>query len=210
MTRVRWFVAVWLVLGAVRLSAEVDLPPQPADYLLDQAAVFPPEVSQRITKALKACARDYDVHIYVLTVPTLKVMPSRLQEKLAEMLNATRTKWLEDRVGAVIIFEDEAGTATMGASAEASKVFSPVAISLIFRDPQLHGNKKTRSPERLAEAVAVLIRHFTDLRDKANQEGRRRRAIDVLLWAILGGTLLLGAGVLFVRRQSRHHLGAIQ
>lgn len=137
-------------------------------------------------------------------------MPSRLHERLAEMLQATRTRWLEKRVGAVIVFEDEAGTASMGASEEAAKLFSPVAISMVFRDPQLHGNKKARSPERLAESVAVLIRHFTDLRAKARQEARRRHTIAVMMWEIRGGMLLLGSGILFVKRRSRHRLAAIQ
>ena len=199
----RCLAAILLLLGPVCLSASVDVPARPANYLLDQGEVFSPESAGRIADALKACARDYDVHVYVMTVPTLKVMPSRARETLEEMLKATQTQWLGAQVGVVIIFDDEAGWVTMAASDEAKRVFSPVALNMLFRDPQLQSKKKRNAPEKLAGTVTLVIQHMTDLRTKANEEFTRRRATNLVFGVIVGGVILPGVLVFFVKRGSR-------
>ena len=207
----RWLVVVALLLGPSRLPAQDEVPERPADYLLDQGGIFPPEMAQRIVKALKACARDYDVHIYVMTLPTIKVMPVRLREKVEELSKETRAQWLKGQVGAVMIFDNEAGNVTMGASAEAMKVFSPLTVNTVFKDPKLHSKKKHSPPEMLAGSVTLLIQHFVDLRAKVNEEARQRRNRQLAWGAGVGGLVLLGAGLIVVKvrakkaARARHH-----
>ena len=191
------------------LHAAVVVPPRPENYLLDQGAIFPPDVAQRLEDALKVCARDYDAHIYVVTVPSFKVMPSRIGEKLNELLNATRADWLKEKVGAVIIFDDEAGMAAMGESDKAREIFSPLALNMVFKDPRLQSKKKRSAPEKLAGAVSALIQHFTDLRVKANDEARKRRTIN-LVFASIGGVVIAGGAGLFLMKRREKKAAALK
>ena len=201
-----WLEIALLLLCPCRLLAQEDapeLPGRPSDYLLDQGSIFPPEVAQRIVKALKACAHDYDVHIYVMTLPTAKVMPLRLREKIEEMSKAARVQWLKGQVGAVVIFDDEAGNVILGASEEAMKLFSPVAVNMVFKDPKLQSKKKRAAPEKLAGTVTLLIQHFTDLKAKVNDEARGRRNSQLAWGAGIGGLVLLSAGLVTVKIRAR-------
>ena len=210
-----WLVIALLLLCPCHLLAQEDapeLPGRPSDYLLDQGGIFSPEVAQRIVKALKACAHDYDVHIYVMTLPTAKVMPLRLREKIEEMSKAARVQWLKGQVGALVIFDDETGNVIMGASEDAMKLFSPVAVNMVFKDPKLQSKKKHTDPEKLAGTVTVLIQHFTDLKTKANDETRGRQNRHVAIGAAVGGLVLLGGAFVVVKvrarkaaRARRHH-----
>lgn len=187
-------------LSLTSLHAAAIVPARPENYLLDQGTIFPPEVARRMEDALKACARDYDVHIYVMTVPSFKVMPSRVGEKISELLQATRTEWLKGKVGAVIIFDDEAGVVAMGESAEARNVFSPVALNMLFKDPRLQSKKKRNAPDKLAGAVSIMIQELTNLRAKANDEARKRRTMN-LVFASIGGCVVLGGAGLFMLKR---------
>ena len=201
-----WLVTSLLLLCPCPLPAQEDapeLPGRPSDYLLDQGAVFPPAVAQRIVKALKACAHDYDVHIYVMTLPTAKVMPLRLREKIEELSKAARAQWLKGQVGAVVIFDDETGNVIMGASEEAMKLFSPVAVNMVFKDPKLQSKKKHTAPEKLAGTVTQLIQHFTDLKAKVNGEARGRRNRHLAIGAGVGGLVLLGGAFVVIKVRAR-------
>ena len=197
---VLWCVAAMgLLVFPAQMRAAVEVPPRPASYLLDEGDVFPPEVEARIVRALKACAEDYDVHIYVQTVPSLKVMPSRIGEKLSEQLNETRKKWLAGQVGALIIFDDEAGRAMMGESDEAKNVFSAVALNMVMKDPKLQSKKKRSGPEKLAGTVTLLIQGLTELRTQANEEAQRQRKSRMIFGGIGAAVVLAGVGIFLLK-----------
>jgi TPM domain len=195
--------AVALLFVPTQMHAATEVPTRPESYLLDQGDVFPPDVEARIVKALKAGAADYDVHIYVMTVPSLKVMPSRIGEKLHEQLNATGKKWLAGQVGALVIFDDEAGQAAIGASDEAEKAFSAVALNIVMKDPKLQSKRKRSSPEKLAGTVTLLIQHFTELRTRTNEEARRQRTTRLIFGGIVFTALLAVASFVFLKMKAK-------
>lgn len=187
----RFLGAALIILNPAFVSAEVDVPERPADYLMDRGEVLSPEKAREVSAALNACARDYDIHIYIMTLPTLSVMPSRAREKLDGMLVTAKSKWLEGKAGALIIFDYETGGASMAESVEARRIFSIVSINLIFDDPHLHYSRKTRSSDQLERAAATLIERFSNLRMQANEKARRLQAEQRVFAGIAGGALLL-------------------
>ena len=166
---------------------------------MDQGGVFLPEKAREVAAALHACARDYDIHIYILTLPTLNVLPSRARGKLDRMMEAARSTWLEGRVGALLIFDYESGAASMGESEEARRIFSPISINLIFHDPRLQYTRKIRSSDQVERAATALIAHFSVLRIQTNEEARRRGAKQKVFGGIAGGGLLLVIGIAFAK-----------
>ena len=186
----------------LRVHSAVGVPPRPENYLLDQGDVFPSEVEQRIVDALKACARDYDVHLYVMTMPSLKVMPLRSAERLNQLHSATRTEWLKGQVGVLIIFDDEAGRVLAGESEEARKVFSPSELAMIFNDPKFQNKTKRSGGERLAGTVTLLIQRLTDLRVKSNEKARKRLVMNMVFGAVAGVVVLGGAGFFVMKRRA--------
>ena len=196
--------ATILMLALAHLCAAVEIPPRPADHLLDQAHVFQPETAHRLVDALATCARAHDVHIYVLTLPTLKVMPSHTREKLEELRAVAEQTWFQGQVGGMIIFDDESGWVTMGVSAEAQRLFSTVAIHLVFNDPELEPTLKRLTPAKLETSAMTLVSHFTDLKIKADDEARWQRTKHVIFGAIaFWGLLLGGAGLVFKKQAAR-------
>lgn len=201
--RILLLLALLFCIAPAPARAAVDVPLRPENYLLDQGDIFPPDVEQRIVSTLQTAAHDYDVHIYVMTLPTLQVMPSRVAEKLNELLSATRTEWLKGRVGAVIIFDDEAGRAAIGDSDEARKVFSPVALNMLLKDPKLQSKKKRSGPEKLASTVSLVVKGFTDLRTESNAAARKRSLVTGIFASIITAAIVAGGVVFALKRRAQ-------
>lgn len=180
-----------ILLHPAPAAARIEIPDRPPDYLMDRGGVLPPEKAREISAALNACARDYDIHIYVVTLPTLGVLPSRAREILDDILESAKSKWMEGRVGALLIFDYESGAASMAESEEARRVFSSIAMNLVFADPQFQPSRKTRSSDQLERAAKALIKHFSNLRRQAVEEEKRHRANMMIFWGLAGGALLL-------------------
>ena len=185
--------ALLIFLTAIPLRSAVIVPDRPENFLLDQGVVFPPEAVQRLEAALAATARSHDLHIYVMTTPTLRSTPSRVGGKTSEFLNAIRAEWLKGKAGAVIIFDDEAGLVEMGASEEAWKIFPPAELTEIFRDPRLQSKRRRLGAAKLEETVMVLVQRLTELRVK-NQDEERSRATMKIAGVIAGIVIVAGAG----------------
>ena len=190
-------VALALMISSAHVRAAVELPRRPASYLRDEAHVFQPEMAHRLIESLRTCAREHDVHIYVLTLPTVKVMPSHIREKLEEFRAAAEQTWLKGRVGAVVVFDDESGWASMGVSADAQSLFSTVAIHLVFDDPQFDPTDKRLTPAKLEASALTLASHFTALKIKLDDEASRQRTRHIVIGVIAFWGLLGGAGLVF-------------
>ncbi len=135
-------------------------------------------------------------------------MPVRSRLPFDETLNAARSKWLAGKVGALILFDDEAGWIAIAVSDEAKRIFSPDSLSAILRDPRLQSQRKHLSPDKLEAAVALLIQQFTELRVKTN-EAARRHTLRVALAASAVAAVVVGAAIYGARkcwssRASRH------
>ena len=192
--------AVFLLLMPSRLHAEIDLPARPENHLLDQGGIFPEEVARRIVTSLAACVRDHDVHIYVLTMPPKTVMPSRNRGVFDETWKAARLKWLGGKVGAVIVFDNEAGWSAIGASEAAKNSFPPEALGAALRNPELQSKKKHLSPEQLEGTVALLIREFKDLRVNAS-DSKRRYMISLVVGVSVAAAAIAGASIFIVKKR---------
>lgn len=202
----RWAFRVATILlffAPPAIHSAVPIPPKPENYLADQGAVFPPEAAQRIEHALKTCARNFDVHIYVVTVPTLNVMPSRVDAKLTELLSAIREEWLKGKVGAVIAFDAEAEQASLGESEETRKVFPAVSLHMVFADPLIQGGVKRRARERLEATTLAMIQDFTDLRAHEYEDARKQRSANLMFAGIAGAFVLLGPIGLFLANRGK-------
>src|SRR6187402_1194596 len=64
-----------------QLAEELPLQPRPEGMLMDSAGVFHPEKAKELSTLLQA-ARERDVWVYILTVPTLRVPSSQQREAL--------------------------------------------------------------------------------------------------------------------------------
>ena len=185
--------ALLFFLTAIPLRSAVVVPDRPENFLLDQGVVFPPEAVQRLEAAITATARDHDLHVYVMTTPTLRSVPSRVGGKASEFLNAIRAEWLKGKVGAVIIFDDEAGLVEMGASEEARKILPPAELTEIFRDPRLQSKRRRLGAAKLEETVMVLVHGLTELRVRIQDEERSRATMKTA-GVIAGIVIVAGAG----------------
>ena len=189
--------ALALLLRCASLAA-VELPERPASFVFDQGSVFPPEIAQRLSSRLQECARDHDIDIYAITLPTLQVMPSRVREKLEELGSAATEKWLKDRVGAVIVFDNEAGWVTIGLSERAEREFSSVTLNMVLKDPLMITRKKRLSPDKLEATAIVLVDGLVKLKMNSLKEQRRHSVVRfafiavVLIAVTLGGLSFWG------------------
>ena len=196
------FAVLLLFLSAISLRSAVVVPDRPENFLLDQGVVFPREAAQRLEAALTATARDHDLHVYVMTTPTLRATPSRVGGKASEFLNAIRTEWLNGKVGAVIIFDDEAGLVEMGASEEARRIFPLEELTAIFRDPQLQSRRRRLGAAKLEETVMVLVQRLTELRVKIQDE-ERSQAMMKIAGVIAGIVMVAGVGLFALKWRAK-------
>ena len=199
----RWLVAFLLLIPSAQFAA-VEAPSIPENHLLDQGGVFPEEVARNIATESAEAARDHDVHIYAMTMPSKALMPSRNRATFDETWKAVRVKWLVGKVGAVILFDNEAGWVAIGASEEAKRIFPPEALSAVLRDPQLQSKKKRLPPEQLEGAVSELTQQFIGLQKKIH-EGERRRTTRITIGASAGAAVILGAALFIVRKRRVAH-----
>lgn len=193
--------AMLLMLACAHLRAGVEVPPRPADYLLDQAGVFSPETARRLADSLKACARDHGVHVYVMTLPTLGVSTSETLKKLEEFRKAAEREWMKGQVGSVIVFDDESGWVTMAASAEAMRRLSRVAIELVLLEPELHSASKRFSVQRVEASALLLADRLSGLKSETDREARRSGKRRVAFGAIELIGVVLGGGGLVIRKR---------
>ena len=179
-----------------------DIPEPPKSHILDQGKVFNLDATERLTKTLKDCAQVHEVFVFVFTVPTLAVMPSREREKLESLGRETTAAWTKDKVGAVIMFDDEAGWVTVGISDDAEKRFSSVAINMVIRNPLLETRNKRLSPAKLEAAAVVLVNGLTDLKLKSDERERHQKRKRIVFGAILLFALFVLILISFNRRTS--------
>ena len=125
-----------------------------------------------------------------MTLPTLQVMPSRVRDKLDSLGAAATEAWLKDDLGAVIVFDNEAGWVTVFLSERTEKEFSTVALSLMLQNRLLQARKKHLSPDKLEDSAMVLVSGLTELKLSGMQEARRHavfRYVFLAVFLILGG-----------------------
>ena len=76
------------------------VPSAPPGLILDQGHVLLPEITDRLSAKLEK-ALSLDVHVYVVTVPSLHVGASKNLARLGELATAYSDAWNKNAVGAV-------------------------------------------------------------------------------------------------------------
>lgn len=167
--------------------ADEPLLPVPPGPLLDQAQVLQPDGAARLS-ALLTAARAQDVWIYVLTVPSLGVLPSRQREKLESLAKQYVTAWTPETVGAVLIFDGEGGLMSVETSAEAARRFSDVALQIGLREPLEKIQHEGLSRDKLERSAKAMADALCRLQAQSRDENRRQRTTNL----IMAGIALLG------------------
>jgi len=174
-------------LSAPAVDALLPLPPGP---LLDLAKVLPLDATARLTAVLTA-ARAQDVWIYVLTVPSLGVLPSRQREKLENLAKHYAAAWTQESVGAVLIFDGEGGLMSVETSPEARRRFSDVALQIGVKEPLEKIHQEGLSRDKLERSAQVMADALGRLQTQYRIEKRRQRTTNL----IMAGIALLGLGL---------------
>ncbi len=131
-------------------------------------------------------------------------MPSRNRGAFDETWKAARVKWFGGKVGAVILFDNEAGWSAIGASEQAKNIFAPEALSAVLRNPELQSKKKHLSPEQLEGTVALLVREFKALQMNAS-DAKRHRTMSLVIGASVTAAVMAGACIFIVKKRRTAH-----
>lgn len=174
----------------ITVPVEEPLLPKPTGPILDQAKVLQPEGTARLTDHLTA-ARANDVWVYVLTVHSLNVLPSRQRDTLENLARRHAKAWMPKTVGAVLVFDDEGGLMSAETTAEAERRFSKVAIQIGLEEAMQRTPQEGPSREKLERSATVLADVLSGLQAKYREESRRQRTTNL----IMGGIALFGLGL---------------
>ena len=191
-----------LMLLRCESATAVDLPERPVGYILDQGHVFPPEIAARLSDRLQACAREYDIHIYAVTLPTLNVMPSRVREKLDELGTTSAKNWLKEKLGAVIVFDDEAGWVMIALSDRVEREFSNAELNMLLKDPMIQARKPGQSPKKLESAALILVDGLSGMKARITREEERHATVRRIFIAVLLGMCGLAALITVGKQRS--------
>lgn len=166
--------------------------PRPSTPILDQTSVLKPDAATQLSAHLLA-ARARGVHVYLLTVPSLGVVPSKQSEKLEALGERYAKEWTKDVTGAVVIFDDEGGLMTVGISPEAKRRFSDFVIELAIQESMKQAPDSGLARDRLVFASEVVTDALVKLETQHRKDaGRQRKAnIVMALLALLGLGLVI-------------------
>ena len=178
------------------LCADLVLPPAPAGFILDRGNVLLPGPAAALSQRLRVAAEERGIWVYVVTLPTLDVPPSKQRERLMNLGDFYRDGWLRDRVGVVLLVDDESGAAMVASSDEANRQYPPFQRNMLLEEPlRLIGKESLRRDkiEKTALAVVEVISRLQDEQKRAKQRDRR-------VAASMGVVIVAGVALLlFVR-----------
>ena len=166
------------------------IPPAPPGQILDLAKVLLPETLARLSARLVA-ARALDVHVYVVTVPSLKVPPSKQFDRLHEVAKDYSDTWIKHIVGAVILFDDEGGLITVELSKPTSERFSSLAVEGELQTPLGEAQKTGLARDKIERFGNITVEALCKFQEDYLKEMQHAR-----IWnLVMGGIALLGLGL---------------
>jgi hypothetical protein len=177
----------------------VELPPAPAGLILDKGNVLLPEHAAALSQRLRAAAAERGIWVYVVTVPTLGVPPSKQQERLVHLGDSYRDGWLKGRIGVVIFVDDESGAAMVAASEVINRRYPPLRRNMLLEEPLRLIGRETLRRDKIEKTALALVDVISRLQDDEQQAKHRDRMVALSL----GGVLAAGVALLlFVRWKS--------
>ncbi len=171
-------------------STHESVPPAPAGLILDQAGVFQTETAARLSARLLA-ARATDVHVYVVTFRTLGVPPSKQQDKLHTIATDYMKAWASEKVGAILLFDDEGGLMSVDFSAETNRRFAGFAVEAAVKEPLGIIQESGLARDKLERSALFVADTLVPLQAKWMKDTRRQLIANV----VMGTVALLGLGL---------------
>lgn len=169
---------------------EIPVPPVPASHVLDQADVILPDVEARLSAQLLA-ARLKGVDVFVVTISSLRVPPSKQAEELEKLANRYCAAWSAKKVGALLLFDDEGGLMTVVTSKEAEERFTAFLLEKEFRDGLAKIPPEVISRVKLERSGMIVAETLSRLQTEA-AKGDRTKLIGNI---VMGALALLGIGL---------------
>jgi hypothetical protein len=175
-----------LLLAGTTLAEDRQVPPAPPSHVLDEAKVFTPEQSARLSQALVKAAREDNIQVYVATLHSVE------KAQLAILGEQITKAWTGKAIGGTLVFDDQYGDVTVGTSEETDRRFTPLVINMVMREPLMIGRKKGISQDKLERAAYSVVASLKSLTDKERQEQRGKWIANGLmaLVALVGGTII--------------------
>ena len=184
-----------LLLGILlaTLPARADerpVPPAPASHVLDQADVILPDVEARLSARLVA-ARLQGVEVFVATVASLGVPPSKQASELEKLANKYCVAWSARKIGALLLFDDEGGLMTVVTSKEAETRFTSFLLEKEFREGLAKIPPDAISRVKLERSGTIVVETLSRLQAEASKSDRTKFIGNT----IMGSLALLGIGL---------------
>lgn len=169
--------AMGQLAAAVGARAELVLPPAPAGFILDQGHVLLPEHAAALSQRLRAAAAERDIWVYVVTLPSLGVPPSKQRERLVNLGDFYRDGWLGGRVGVVLLFDDESGNAMVAASDEANRQFPPLQRNMLLEARLRLIQRESLLRDKVEKTALAVIDVISRMQDEERRNKRRDRLV---------------------------------
>jgi hypothetical protein len=166
------------------------IPPAPASHVLDQADVILPDVEARLSAQFLA-ARLNGVEVYVVTVRSLGVPPSKQSSELESRATRYCAAWCPKSVGALLLFDDEGGLMTVVTSKKAEERFTTFLLEKEFREGLAKIPPDVISRVKLERSGIVVVETLSRLQAEAVKSDRTKLIGNI----VMGSLALLGIGL---------------
>jgi hypothetical protein len=171
-----------LASAPLRGAAPISAPPQ--NHIQDSAHVLLPEAAARVSRELVDKAQTGSTYIYVVTVASLNVLPSLQKDRLETVAREYGQAWLADKVGAIILFDDEGGLMTVAPSAATEQKFTSLEIELALGHPLREAQREGLSRDKLERAAFAVSQVLGDFQARALRDEKRQRVANITMAVI--------------------------
>ena len=171
------------------------IPPKPSGQILDTAHFLTQTMLENLEEALSREARDNDVHVFLLTVPSVQ------KNALDPFTQRVAAAWTKDLFGATIVFDDGSGHLAIQQSDQVTKRFYEFELSALLKDPMSSSKRPKLSRDALQHATLNLMNALHTLKMRANREDRRALWTRVVLGTL--GLVAVGLGGFEYYRRSK-------
>lgn len=159
------------------------VPPAPTGHVLDQTGVFQPEAAARLSAHLTAAAAG-DVHVYVVTLRTLGVPASQRLDKIQTVAQDYAKTWAKDKVGAILLFDDEGGLMTVEFTPATERRFAGFAVEAAVKVPLGKIQHSGLARDKLEQSAYVITKALLPLQAKWVQDTHRQRTANLIMGAV--------------------------